>query len=140
MIESKSLGLVEARKIVDAMVEYTKAAKPGKAMSHAVVDSAGVLICLVRMDGASIISRRMAENKAYTVIVWQNDTRDTQKLMKAGRDIAWFGEIDRQAVVPGGIPIRAKDGSIIGAVGSSGLTADEDEEVALIGVNALTGL
>ena len=138
MIETKSLGLEEARKIVDAMLEYASVTKPGRPMSHAVVDNAGLLICFARMDGASTITRRMAENKAYTVIMWQRDTREILEVLKRGnRDIVYFGEPDRQAVVPGGVPIRSADGSIIGAVGSSGRTADEDEEAALAGAKAL---
>ncbi|GAI58568.1 unnamed protein product, partial [marine sediment metagenome] len=100
-------------------------------------DNAGVLICFARMDGASPITARMAVNKAYTAIQWQRDTREVQNMMKEGRDIAWFGDPDRQAPVPGGILIRSSDGTIAGAVGTSGRTADEDEELALIGTGAV---
>jgi len=130
MIEGKSLGLEEAQRIVDAMLEYSSETKPGRPMSHAVVDSAGILIYFARMDGASAITRRMAENKAYTAIMWKRDTREVAELLKdRGRDIVFFGEPDRQAAVPGGVPIKLSDGSIAGAVGSSGRLADEDEEV-----------
>jgi len=138
MIEIKSLGLEEARRIVDTMLEYSSVTKPGRPMSHAVVDSAGILICFARMDGASAITRRMAENKAYTAIMWKRDTREVAELLKnRGRDIVFFGEPDRQAAVPGGVPIKSSDGSIAGAVGSSGRLADEDEEVALVGASTV---
>jgi glc operon protein GlcG len=138
MIEGKSLGLEEAQRIVDAMLEYSSETKPGRPMSHAVVDSAGILIYFARMDGASAITRRMAENKAYTAIMWKRDTREVAELLKdRGRDIVFFGEPDRQAAVPGGVPIKLSDGSIAGAVGSSGRLADEDEEVALVGASTV---
>lgn len=137
MIELKSLGLKEAEMAVKAMLRYVTVTKPGKPMAFAVVDSAGVLIYFLKMDGCDIIARRMAENKAYTAIVWQRDTRELQDTLKKGRDIVWYGEAERQAPVPGGIPVRLADGSIVGAVSSSGRGADEDEEVSLIGVKAL---
>lgn len=137
MQEKRSLGLDESRPIVDAVLEAARTTKPGRPMSVGVVDNAGVLICFARMDGASPITARMAVNKAYTSIQWQRDTREVQNMMKEGRDIAWFGDPDRQAPIPGGILIRSSDGTIAGAVGTSGRTADEDEELALIGAGAV---
>ena len=137
MIEVKSIGLEEARKIIDAMLEYSTVTKPGRPMAHAVVDRAGVLVYFARMDGTSAIVRRMAENKAYTAVMWQRDTREISNLFKQGDvSLLCFGEPDRQAAVPGGVPIRTSDGSMIGAAGSSGRTLDEDEEAALAGVKA----
>jgi len=132
-----SLGLEEGRSIVEAILEAAQTTKPGRPMSAAVVDNAAVLICFSRMDGASPITARMAVNKAYTAIQWQRDTREVQNMMKEGRDISWFGDPDRQAPVPGGVLIRLSDGTIAGAVGTSGRTADEDEELALIGAGAV---
>lgn len=137
MLEKRSLGLDEARPIVESVLEAARTAKPGRPMSVGVVDNAGVLICFARMDGASPLTARMAVNKAYTAIQWQRDTREVQNMMKEGRDISWFGDPDRQAPVPGGVLIRLSDGTIAGAVGTSGRTADEDEELALIGAGAV---
>jgi uncharacterized protein GlcG (DUF336 family) len=141
VIEAKSIGLEEARKVIDAMLEYSTVKKPGPPMAHAVVDRAGVLVCFARMDGAPPLVRRMAENKAYTAMIWQLDTRDILGIMKSDPhvSIAYFGEPDRQAVIPGGVPIKASDGSIIGATGSSGRSPDEDEEAALAGAKAFEG-
>jgi uncharacterized protein GlcG (DUF336 family) len=140
VIEAKSIGLEEARKVIDAMLEYSTGKKPGPPMAHAVVDRAGVLVCFARMDGAPPLVRRMAENKAYTAMIWQLDTRDIGNIMKhPDASIAYFGEPDRQAVIPGGVPIKTSDGSIIGAAGSSGRTPEEDEEAALAGAKAFKG-
>jgi len=118
-------------------LEAARETKPGRPSSVAVVDNAGVLICFSRMDGASPITARMAVNKAYTAIQWQRDTREVQNMMKEGRDISWFGDPDRQAPVPGGVLIKLSDGSIAGAVGTSGRKADEDEELALVGASTV---
>ena len=136
MLEKRSLGLDEARPIVESVLEAVRTTKPGRPMSVGVVDNAGVLICFARMDGASPLTARMAINKAYTAIDTQRDTRDQYERIKDGRDVAWYGE-PRMAPVPGGVLIRLSDGSIAGAVGTSGRTADEDEELALIGVGAV---
>lgn len=133
---SGSLILKQARRIIDAMVEYAST-KPGRPMAFAIVDAAGVLVYFVRMDGATPINRRMAENKAYTAIMFRRDTRATRDLLtNAGQKVADFGEPDRLTLIPGGNLIRLKDGCIVGAVGSSGRSEDEDEEVTLVGVRA----
>ena len=97
MIEVKSIGLEEARKIIDAMLEYSTVTKPGRPMAHAVVDRAGVLVYLARMDGTSAIVQRMAENKAYTAVMWQRDTREISNLFKQGDVIPY-----RLPIRPGG--------------------------------------
>ena len=141
MIKTASLELEEARKITDAVVEAARTTRPpDRPMSVAVVDNAGVLISLDRMDGASPNSVRMAINKAYTAIMWRRDTIDIQNLIKDGRDIAWFGDPDRNAPVPGGVLIKSGDDSIVGAVGTSGRSAMApmgDEELARIGAGAV---
>ena len=138
MIETKSVGLEEAQKIIDAMLKYSSVMKTGRPMAHAVVDNAGILVAFARMDGASKIVRRMAENKAYTAMTWKRDTREIEELIKGREktDIIYFGEPERQAIIPGGCLLKLADGTVVGAVGSSGRTVDEDEEAALVGVEA----
>ena len=131
-----SLGLEEGRCIVEAIMEAARTTKPGRPSSAAVVDNAGVLIYFARMDGASPLTARMAINKAYTAIDTQRDTRAQYELITDGRDVAWFGE-PRMAPIPGGVLIKTSDGSIAGAVGTSGRKADEDEELALVGAKAV---
>jgi uncharacterized protein GlcG (DUF336 family) len=142
VIEAKNIGLEEARKIIDAMLEYTTVKKPGDPMAHAVVDNSGVLVCFARMDRTCPIIRRMAENKAYTAIMWRKDTREifNARNTDPNMKIECFGEPDRQAVIPGGNLLKTGDGYVVGAVASSGRHFDEDEEVALIGVKTFEQL
>ena len=132
-----SLTLEQARKIVDAMVEYTTVTKPGRGMAFAVVDECGVLIYFARAPQASLVNRRMAEYKAWSAIAFKRDTRGSRDLLtKMGLKAADFCEPDRLTLIPGGNLIRTKEGYTVGAVGTSGCHEDEDEEVALVGVKA----
>jgi uncharacterized protein GlcG (DUF336 family) len=111
-------------------------------MSVAVVDSGGELVQFYRMDGTSPLSTRMAVNKGYTSAKWTQDTKAIKTRMfdpmlgADQRDIAWFGD-PRFTAVWGGVVIRADDGTVLGAVGTSGGVPAEDEEVAQVGAEAI---
>ena len=135
MFERKSLGLAEAQQAVQAMLE--EASKGGRPMSVAVVDAWGNPISLARMDGASPLTVRMALNKAYTAASFGGDTRNLNTWFKqAGKDIAWYDD-HRLTVVHGGVCVRLKDGTLVGAIGASGRHEDEDEALSLVGKKAL---
>jgi uncharacterized protein GlcG (DUF336 family) len=137
------LGLVEARAIVDAML--TEAEKRGLKFSAAVVDAGGDLIHLARMDGASALNARMSYNKAYTATKWQRDTKAIKERlfdMSLGderREVAWFCD-PLYTPVWGGIVLRAEDGTMLGALGESGGTYQQDEEIGQIGAAIFRGL
>src|ERR1700693_6107172 len=117
------LGLNEARGIVDAMLKAAEA--KGLKFSAAVVDAGGDLIHLQRMDGASALNARMSYNKAYTATKWQRDTRALKERlfdMSLGndrREVSWFGD-PLYTPVWGGIVLRSRDGTMLGAIGESG--------------------
>jgi len=132
------LKLEEAKEILEVMVKFSSQTKPGRPFSLAVVDSAGILVGFNRMDGASPLTARVSINKAYTAIDWGRNTKEVREIFFMGeekRDIAWFGE-QRHAPIPGGVLLKAEDGTIVGALGSSGRTAEEDEEVVQVGAKA----
>ena len=137
------LGLDEARAIVDAMLE--EAGKRGLKFAAAVVDAGGDLIHLSRMDGASALNARMSHNKAYTATKWQRDTRAIKERlfdMSLGderREIAWFCD-PLYTPVWGGIVLRSKDGVMLGAIGESGGTPQQDEEIGQMGAKLFAGL
>ena len=107
-------------------------------MAAAVVDFGGDLIHLSRMDGASALNARMSTNKAYTATKWQRDTRALKERlfdMSLGdnrREVSWFGD-PLYTPVWGGIVLRAPDGTMLGALGESGGTPEQDEEIGQIG-------
>lgn len=109
------------------------------------MDSGGEPIYLARMDGASPLNARMSLNKAYTATKWRQDTKTIKdRLFDMGlgddrRDIAWFGDA-RFTPVWGGILLRAADGTVLGALGESGGSPAQDEEIGQIGARTFAAL
>ena len=130
MEECKSLGLEEARIIIEAGVEAAK--KSGdRGITIAVVDRHGDAVCLMRMDGIGGSTVHMALAKAYTAIGTLRDTIEFRGAMAAKP--YELHPIPNFTVIPGGVLIKTKDGTIVGAVGTSGRPATgpgSDEEVA----------
>ena len=137
------LGLEEAKAIVDAML--AAAAERGLKFAAAVVDAGGDLIHLARMDGASALNARMSYNKAYTATKWQRDTKAIKERlfdMSLGderREITWFCD-PLYTPVWGGIVLRDADGRMLGAIGESGGTYQQDEEIGQLGAKVFREL
>ena len=132
------ITLEDAQQVIEAMVKYASETKPGRGMAFAVVDHGGALVSFARMAGASPLNARVSVNKAYTAIDWRSDTQEVVQRLFTGeskRDVAWFGD-PRLAPIPGGVLLRGEDGTIVGAVGTSGRTREEDEELARVGAHA----
>lgn len=137
------LGLDEARMIVDVML--TEAAQRDIKFAAAVVDAGGDLIHLSRMNGASALNARMSYNKAYTATKWQMDTKVLKTRlfdMSLGddrREITWFCD-PLYTPVWGGIVLRHTDGTMLGALGQSGGTYLQDEEIGQLAAQAFNKL
>jgi glc operon protein GlcG len=137
------LTLAAAEAVVDAILEAAAARKV--VMAAGVTDVGGEIVCLKRMDGGTALNSRMAVNKAYTAVKWQRDTKalkDRMFDMNLGderREMAWFGDA-RFTPVWGGIVLRGADGTMLGALGESGGTPAQDEEVGQIGAAAFAKL
>lgn len=135
---ASELNLDIALGTVEAMLKVAR--EHGLRFSAAVVDAGGELIAMSRMDGASPNSARMCINKAYTAVKWLQDTRTLKeklfdyRLGEERRDIAWFCD-SKYTAVWGGVVLRRSDGTVIGAIGGSGGTAMEDEEIARVGAD-----
>ncbi|MDP9454731.1 MAG: cobalamin adenosyltransferase [Actinobacteria bacterium] len=130
-----TITLEEARRVIDAAAR--KAEEIGQPMDIAVVDAGGNLKAHVRMDGAHIGSITIAINKAYTAIAFQGETGGLQELTRPDGPIYGLSDAHggRLVVFPGGIPL-VRDGSIMGAIGVSTGTIEQDQEVAEAGVAA----
>src|SRR5438445_801323 len=115
----------DAQRIIDLIVN--KALQMQKAAVIAVADSHGELMAFARMDGAPVSSIRIAANKAWTAARERKPTKDIGDKVRhpeRGHDIAYYGD-PRFVGWGGGLPIW-KDGEVVGAIGVSGLSADED--------------
>ena len=133
-----TIEYAEAQKIVVAIVE--RALQMKKAAVIAVADSYGELIAFARMDGAPVSSVRIAANKAWTAARERKPTKDIGEKARhpeKGFDIAYYGD-PRFVGWGGGVPVR-RNGEVVGAVAVSGLSSDEDIELATLGVKLLSG-
>jgi uncharacterized protein GlcG (DUF336 family) len=127
--------LQEARKIIGAAEK--KAAEIGRPMNIAVVDEGGSLVSHVRMDGAWIGSIDISINKAFTSRAFDISTKDLAQHSQSGGQ--FFGihvsNQGRVMVFAGGIPLK-RGGKVVGAVGVSGGSGEQDHAVAEAGANA----
>ena len=129
------ITLSDARRVITAA--ETKAREIGQPMNIAVVDAGGNLVSHVRMDGAWIGSIDISINKAYTSRAFDISTKDLAQYSQSGGQ--FFG-IDvsnhgRVMVFAGGIPLK-RSGKVVGAVGVSGGSGEQDNPVAEAGAKA----
>lgn len=134
----RSLTLAGARKALDAAL--AKAEAMNRRFCIAVTDTSGEPIAAARMDGAPRLSAGIALNKAFTVCGfggmpsgnWWNLIKDDPSLVHG------ITHTPRLIVFGGGVGVFV-DGELVGAVGASGGSADEDTEVAQAGADAVAG-
>src|ERR671918_507113 len=102
----------------------TYASERGHRVVIAVVDPAGELIELRRTEGAQVASSRVAVDKARTAAIFVRPSRELEEQVSGGRlgALALHGAV----ALTGGIPLVA-EGEVVGALGTSGETPDEDE-------------
>jgi len=126
------ITLAEARKIIAAAER--KAAEIGQPMNIAVADAGGNLIAHVRMDGAWIGSIDISIKKAYTSRAFDIATKDLAAHSQSGGQ--FFGihasNDGRIMIFAGGIPLK-QGGKVVGAIGVSGGSGDQDHAVAEAG-------
>jgi len=134
IIEKKSLNLDGAKKAIAAAVNYAKKNNaPGGVI--AVVDEGGNLMALERLDGTFAMGATISVGKARTAVLFKKPTRFFEELINKGRTA--MTAVDGFTPLIGGIPIII-DGEVAGGIGVSGAaSANQDEELALAGANAL---
>jgi uncharacterized protein GlcG (DUF336 family) len=129
------IDLVAARQIVTAAVE--KAQGIGAKMNIAVVDAGANLKAFARMDGAFIGSIDVAIKKAKTARFFDMPSGELGKLSQPGGAL-YLIEVSNGGLItfPGGIPLKNARGEVIGGIGVSGSTVENDHAVAEAGVEA----
>ena len=128
-----NLSLEKARKIIRAGEK--KAKEMNIAAVFAVVNAEGNLIIEERMDNAILVSIDVAYKKAYTAAALKLNTEDLTALVQPGA--MFYGlQSDSKYIVFGGGMLLKVDGKIVGAVGVSGGSAQEDMEIAKACVDA----
>lgn len=129
------MTLEQARKIVDAARK--KAEELDLKMNIAVVDAGANLKAFFRMDGAWLGSIDIAIKKAKTARFFDMPTGEIGKLSQPGKSLYQI-EVSNDGLIsfPGGIPLKNKEGKVIGAIGVSGDVVENDHKVAKAGVSA----
>ena len=131
-----TVNLEDARRVIAAAEK--KAAAIGQPMNIAVADAGGNLVAHVRMDGAWLSEIDMRIKKAYTSRAFDIATKDLATHSQSGNQ--FFGihasNNGKIMIFAGGIPLK-RDGRVVGAIGVSGGSGEQDHAVAEAGAAAL---
>lgn len=130
------ITLEQAEKIIAAA--KTKAKEMNTLMNIAVVDRGAHLVAFARMDGAWLGSLDIAIKKAKTANLFDINTGDIGALSQPGASL-YNIELSNGGLItfPGGVPLKNASGEIIGAIGVSGSSVENDHAVAEAGSLAL---
>jgi uncharacterized protein GlcG (DUF336 family) len=130
------LDLSQAQQVLDAAMK--KAAEIDTLMNVAVVDVGGNLKAFGRMDGAWLGSIDISIKKARTARFFDMNTGDLGSASQPGGPLFNI-EVSNGGLItfPGGIPLRNGSGDVVGAIGVSGSSVENDHAVADAGAKAL---
>ena len=129
-----NINLEIARKVIAAAVVDSR--RQNLPMAIAVVDTAGQLVAFERMDNTQTASIAVSQDKAVSAAMYRRPTKVFQDVLAAGGVGLRVLTLRGANAVEGGLPLIV-DGKVIGAVGVSGGTSDQDGVVAKAGVDAL---
>ena len=133
-----SLMLAAAQTIIAKTLEHGAQAK-FKTLGVVVLDARGTVKAAAIGDGSSLARFDIARAKAKGALAFSMGTRALEKIAKE-RPHFYVGSVSAIeggiVAVPGGVLIKSADGQILGAVGVSGDTSDNDELAAIAGIQA----
>jgi uncharacterized protein GlcG (DUF336 family) len=129
----QSIGLERAKQVMAAAEAEAK--RRNWKMNIAVVDTNGEPVMFERMEGAQIASGTVAIGKARTSARFRRESRAFYNVMEAGH--SYVGTLDPTLIAsPGGFPL-VENGKLIGAVGCSGGTGDQDAATCKVGADIM---
>ncbi|MBP9865680.1 MAG: heme-binding protein [Candidatus Omnitrophica bacterium] len=130
------ISLEQARGAVTAAIQ--KAKELGVKMNIAVVDAGANLKAFARMDGAWLGSIDISIKKAKTARYFDFNTGDIGKLSQPGGSLFGIEHSNGGLITfPGGVPIKNREGQVIGAIGVSGSLVENDHAVAEAGAKSI---
>lgn len=132
MTDTKILGMEDARRMADAAHAHAQQNKWNVAI--AVVDAGGHLIFFQKMDGTQLASIEIAIKKAKTAVFYKRPSKAFEESVARG-NLVLLGLPD-MLPFEGGLPVEY-NGIVIGAIGVSGVTAEQDGIIAKAALNAL---
>ena len=134
--QAAGLTLTAARRMIDAAESMARQLRV--AMSFAVVDGGDQLVAFARMDAADLVTVSLARDKAFSALMNRMPTRDLAPLVQPGAEFYGYDSLagGRMIVFAGGMPLERGD-ILVGAIGVSGGSAEEDQQAAEAAVAAL---
>jgi uncharacterized protein GlcG (DUF336 family) len=130
-----SLTTADAQRILQAA--QAKATEMGAKVSISIVDARGDLVAMLRLDGARWHTPVMAQSKAAASSYFGMTSKEIgEKIPQGALQSFMMNESGNIAPVQGAVPIT-RNGEVIGGIGASGASAQDDEDVARVGANAL---
>jgi len=128
----KKVLTLKAAKAIASAAE-AEASKRSSTVVIAVVDDGGHLLLLERLDNTQVASVEVAIGKARTAAIFRRPSKDFEDQIRNGRAASLV--LPGATPLQGGIPILV-EGKVVGAIGVSGNTPQEDEDIAKIGAAA----
>ncbi len=127
--------LEAARRVIAAAEQ--KASEIAQPQNIAVVDAGGNLVAHVRMDGAWLGSIDISIKKAFTARAFDISTKELSELSQPGKPFYGIHASNdgKVMIFAGGVPLK-ENGKVVGAIGVSGGTGDQDQAVAEAGAAA----
>ena len=136
MITVRRLDCDDAEQLIAGAA--ARAAEIGVPMCIAITDEAGQLMAFRRMDGGKVTSTTIAIDKAFTAAGARKATHEYGTASQPGAPAYGIASAigGRLMVVGGGLPVTV-DGEVVGGIGVSSGTPDQDRDVAQAGIDAL---
>ncbi len=137
IMEQRVLSLETAKKIIEKVEEESK--NRGKKAVICVCNEQGNPIAVHVMDGAFLISFDVAVKKAYTAVALKMPTLKLNELVKSGQTFYGLQNLDKVMTIGGGVPLY-RNGILLGGLGVSGGTGEEDDSLARFGADIFNNL
>ena len=129
-----NITLDQARKVASA--SESEARKNNWPVAIAIVDNAGQLVYFQKLDQTQTASVTVAQDKAVSAAIYRRPTKAFGDRVAAGGGGVTVLNLRGAAMSEGGLPLYM-DGKIVGAIGVSGVTAEQDGQIAKAGVDSL---
>lgn len=132
MVKSDSLTMEDALTIALGSIAHAREINVNVTVS--VLDSSAVELLFLKMDNALLISTTLAPKKAYTSVVLKAPTSEVKSMIDSSLHLLESSMDSKIVAFGGGIPI-IKEGKLLGAVGVSGGSIEEDIKIAKAGID-----
>ncbi len=137
MYNKSILSLEQTQKAMQAMIQKATQ-EPDRPVAMAIVDDAGNLVSYAKMDKCRPNPQTFAIRKAYTSAMSGVNSADyAERLKSQGRTVSDFGNPNLVSAQGAAVILDPAGGAVLGAIGVSGLSSQEDEDLAKLGVQAL---